>query len=143
MASFILRSINKYLPTFVSKKLSEELIKFVLVAIVNNVIVIIIFQILLFFINYKIASIIIYILVFFIMFFSNALYVFKNPKVNVYKGIKYAGFYVFLVVLNYSLLVFFSSGLNISPRISIFIVLCCTAFVSFLLSRRILGNQLP
>ena len=138
MSSFILNLIHRYLPTCVAKKLSEEMIRFIIVGIANNVFTISIFQILLFFMDYKFAVIIVYLIGFFMMFFGNALYVFKNANVKLNKGVKYFGFYIVNLILNYSLLVFFSSFLSISPRIGVFIVLFCTTALSFIISRKIL-----
>lgn len=132
---------DKYLKSESSKKLFHEITKFIFFGILNNVILILAYQILLFFINYKTSAILMYIMGYILALYVNAVYVFKNQKIKFNSRIKYAVFYVFLCFLNYYMLLFFSAYLNINPRLSIFIVIFMTTFLSFALSRKILSNR--
>lgn len=137
MSSFVYNIIKKHTPFLFSKNVSEEGIKFVIYGILCNVIVIIIYQIFLFFINYKLAALLVYALGFLLTFYANSIMVFNNRNLRIKHGIKYVLLYLFNCVIAYFGLIFLESILSVAPRIGFFVITFCSASLSFIVSKKI------
>ena len=121
--------------------LHKEILKFFFFGVVNNLSLILLYQILLFFINYKISAVILYVFAFFLNLYVNSTFVFKNNTLNLSHKIKYAAFYILLCTFSYYTIVFFTSILDFNPRINIFFVVLISSLINFVLSRKILKAQ--
>ncbi|MBX9786271.1 MAG: GtrA family protein [Alphaproteobacteria bacterium] len=135
------RLLDIQLP-FIKVKLSHELIKFLFAGVTNNLIVIAIYEILLFYIDYKIASIIGYVIGFFLVLYTSTIFVFKTGKACLVKKIKFLGLYIANSIIYYNLLIILKEYLEISPRISIFFIAFFGAMINFMVSKRILKNPI-
>lgn len=125
-----------------SKLLSKEILKFIVAGFINNLSLILAFQLFLFFISYQISLILIYISGYFLTLYTSARHVFNVGKVELTKKLKYAGWYLTNCLMSYYLFQFLVNYFEFSPRIIIFIVVFFTASVSFIISRKILKNSI-
>lgn len=124
-----------------SQTSSQQVLKFIMWGILNNLLVIVVYELLLFFINYKAAALCVYAIGFIFTFFTNSVFVFNNKCFNFSNAVKYFGLYLFNCVTSYYGLIFFVGVLDFNPRICIFFVTAVIASLSFIVSKMIFKNR--
>ncbi len=151
MIKNMISSLNRFIIEQLLKKifsnpktqlLSLEIIKFIIAAVINNLSLILIFQLFLFFIRYEFSLIIIYIFGFFLTLYTNAKHVFNVGEVKIIMKLKYAVVYALICLINYYLFHFIVIYLTFHPRITIFIAILLSSSLSFIMSRKVFKSKL-
>ncbi len=138
MLSILNKTWFKYI---IESTFHRELGTFILCGAVNNIAILTVYQILLFYLNYKQSAIVIYILGYIVTLYTNSRFVFKSKNVKWQHHIKYATLYIFICFYNYYALIFCATYLDIPPRLSIFIVVALSVVINFFLSRIIFKER--